>query len=83
MQLPLFLGDAILQLETARVYAAKYCLGWKIGEIISRRMQMGSGEERRPLCVSELSAFEARGGEGKKKREMSGESIGIKELLSL
>lgn len=45
---------------------------------------MGSGEERRPLCVFELSAFEARGEEGeKKKREMSGESIGIKELLSL
>lgn len=30
---------------------------------------MGSGEERRPLCVSELSAFEARGGEGGKKKE--------------
>lgn len=35
------------------------------------------GEEKRPLCVSKLSAFEARGGEDKKK-EMPGESIGIK-----
>lgn len=61
-----------------REYIANTASVGRLGEIISRRMQMGSGEERRPLCFRAL-CFRMGGGEEKKKKEKRlGESIGTK-----